>query len=281
MKNLYRILVVAMLFCLMSLDVMAQGIYFTESFADTAVGTLTGWPKTLPATPFGDTAWTVSSGTWHVNGCYRTTGSYLCTPNAHDMRMIGDASIATYLITPTLAHGVGVVRFKEGRKKVMVHGIWISTDNGTSWTKAGTVSSLATGCLVDSLVINNSAANKVKFVNEAGANTMDINIIEITSTSNLAVKAEPFTKVTAFKLGNYPNPFNPSTKITFEVPQTSNINLSVFNMIGQKVATLHEGLVPAGAYSTQFNASNLPSGMYIVRLQAEKATISKKVMLLK
>ncbi|MCH8495075.1 MAG: T9SS type A sorting domain-containing protein [Balneolales bacterium] len=87
----------------------------------------------------------------------------------------------------------------------------------------------------------------------------------------------------AFRLSqNYPNPFNPSTKIAFELPETSNIRIDVFNSIGMRVATIDQGAKPAGQHTIEFNASSLASGMYVYRLIANGAVVStKKMMLIK
>ncbi len=80
---------------------------------------------------------------------------------------------------------------------------------------------------------------------------------------------------------NYPNPFNPSTKITFGIPEKSNVMLKVFNLIGEEVAVIASGIHEAGTYSFDFDASNLPSGIYLYALQTENSVISKKMTLLK
>lgn len=87
----------------------------------------------------------------------------------------------------------------------------------------------------------------------------------------------------AFELkGNYPNPFNPSTRIEFTVPNTTSITLKVFNTLGQEVAVLADNLrIGAGLYAYNFDASDLPSGVYIYRLSAENMTDAKKMILVK
>ena len=80
---------------------------------------------------------------------------------------------------------------------------------------------------------------------------------------------------------NYPNPFNPTTDIVYSVPKQSRVKLEVFNILGQKVATLVDETKIAGQYSVSFGASNLSSGAYIYRLSSETQTISKKMVLMK
>ena len=65
---------------------------------------------------------------------------------------------------------------------------------------------------------------------------------------------------------NYPNPFNPSTTIEFTINENSNVNLSIYNLLGQKITTLINQPMSAGAHSVQFNASNLSSGIYFYHI---------------
>ena len=76
---------------------------------------------------------------------------------------------------------------------------------------------------------------------------------------------------------NYPNPFNPTTMIKFDLPEPSIVYVSVFNVLGQEVATLINGPVEAGFKSVEWNATtnsreSLPSGIYICRLHATSLT---------
>jgi len=81
---------------------------------------------------------------------------------------------------------------------------------------------------------------------------------------------------------NFPNPFNPSTTIQYALPAQSQVNLTVYDMLGQRVATLLSGQVQsAGSHSVNFDASNLSSGVYIYRLQAGSQSITRKMILLK
>ncbi len=80
---------------------------------------------------------------------------------------------------------------------------------------------------------------------------------------------------------NYPNPFNPVTTLNFSIPQASNVTLTIFNMLGQKVSELVNGKLEAGRYSYQWNARNVATGMYIYELRTEKFVSIKKMLLLK
>lgn len=80
---------------------------------------------------------------------------------------------------------------------------------------------------------------------------------------------------------NFPNPFNPNTKITFRLPERSNVVLKVFNQLGEEVALLAKGYYSEGTYEYSFDASKLSSGNYIYTLQTDKGIISKKMTLLK
>jgi hypothetical protein len=80
---------------------------------------------------------------------------------------------------------------------------------------------------------------------------------------------------------NYPNPFNPSTVIEFSVPNTGNVDLKVYNVLGQVVATLQHGILTAGQHSVTFDASRLSTGVYLYKITAGSFTSTKKMLLLK
>jgi len=85
-----------------------------------------------------------------------------------------------------------------------------------------------------------------------------------------------------YNLGqNYPNPFNPSTIISYQLPIASKVSLKVYNLLGQEINTLYEGLHQAGNFTATFNAGGLSSGIYLYRLEAGNSVFTKKALLLK
>jgi hypothetical protein len=80
---------------------------------------------------------------------------------------------------------------------------------------------------------------------------------------------------------NYPNPFNPSTTIQFALPQQHEVRLTVYNMLGQEVATLVNGVMEAGVHTMKFDASRLASGVYLYRIQSGSYTMTRSMLLIK
>lgn len=80
---------------------------------------------------------------------------------------------------------------------------------------------------------------------------------------------------------NYPNPFNPITKIEFDIPASHQVNLSVYNLLGEKVVDLVNNFLEPGTYSVTFDGQNLSSGFYIYMLKMGEQVLIKKMQLLK
>jgi hypothetical protein len=81
---------------------------------------------------------------------------------------------------------------------------------------------------------------------------------------------------------NAPNPFNPTTTISYSLPSSQTVNLSIYNVLGQEVATLINGeKQSAGEHRLTFNARNLSSGVYVYRLQTRQGNLSRKMMIMK
>jgi len=107
----------------------------------------------------------------------------------------------------------------------------------------------------------------------AGSKLPDSNVVGITKLDEIP---------TVYSLSqNYPNPFNPTTKIEYALPEPSRVIIAVYNSLGQEVINLVDEYQSIGKYLVEFNAKNLPSGIYFYRIQSDKFTAVKKMMLLK
>jgi hypothetical protein len=80
---------------------------------------------------------------------------------------------------------------------------------------------------------------------------------------------------------NFPNPFNPTTSISFSLPERAHVRVDVFNLLGQNVATLADADFTAGNHTVSWDASGTPSGLYFYRLSAGVTSLTKKMLLLK
>jgi len=80
---------------------------------------------------------------------------------------------------------------------------------------------------------------------------------------------------------NYPNPFNPNTTIGYNLPQTSDIRIEVFNIEGQRMATLVDERKPTGYHTIDFKGNRLASGVYLYRIQAGDYIETKKMILIR
>jgi hypothetical protein len=80
---------------------------------------------------------------------------------------------------------------------------------------------------------------------------------------------------------NHPNPFNPTTEISFALPVATSVKLEVFNIIGQKVTTLVDGFMDAGYHTVTWDANRSASGVYFYKLQTDSFVDQKKMLLLK
>ncbi|HDZ12567.1 MAG TPA: T9SS type A sorting domain-containing protein [Bacteroidetes bacterium] len=80
---------------------------------------------------------------------------------------------------------------------------------------------------------------------------------------------------------NYPNPFNPETSIRYSLKEQSRVILKIYNLKGETVATLVDGVVSAGLHDVNWNAANMPSGVYLYKLKTAKFSQTKKMLLVK
>ncbi|TNE73109.1 T9SS type A sorting domain-containing protein [bacterium] len=129
-------------------------------------------------------------------------------------------------------------------------------------------------------------------VSKAAATDNDLKTLTATSNGNSRFKVNITPITTSVENGiavpttvalsqNFPNPFNPSTKIAYAVPAQASVRLAVYDMLGREVALLVNTVKAAGKYEVTFDASALASGMYIYRLQANGTVLTQKMTLIK
>jgi hypothetical protein len=103
--------------------------------------------------------------------------------------------------------------------------------------------------------------------------------MNITFLPTPGIKAAPDRPPASPLEQNFPNPFNPSTNITYTIQREGYVRLAVFNLLGQEVSVVFEGMQPEGRYTVAFNNLNLPSGIYFYRLQAPGLFETKKMII--
>ncbi|MEX0608978.1 MAG: T9SS type A sorting domain-containing protein [Balneolaceae bacterium] len=94
-------------------------------------------------------------------------------------------------------------------------------------------------------------------------------------------QSEEMAQSEGLTLGNYPNPFNPTTNIRFALPEQGQVSLVVYDMIGREVATLVNDILPAGDRTIRFDASSLANGIYLYKLRAGTQEITRTMTLIK
>ena len=195
-----------------------------------------------------------------------------------------------------------------------IFGVWLSTDSGENWEMRnnGLNPDPYSSCIIR---INGNLVTSLKFggsglfrSSDDGNNWVSwddglpfLNSIEkliryddkiIAATSNGLWQRDTIEVVTNvdneinfpvnFELSqNYPNPFNPNTAIKFSVPIAGKATLSVFNILGEKVVSLVDGIKEVGSYKINFDASELPSGTYLYQLRSGSFIETKKMILIK
>ena len=151
-------------------------------------------------------------------------------------------------------------------------GVYYTTNFGASWAILGT--GLPNAPVFD---INYHAGSQILCAGTHGRSIYEI------STANIPIGIIGSSEIAEkFSLGqNYPNPFNPVTNIKFSIPKADYVRLRVYDSRGSEVAVLLNKNMPKGEYTYEFDASNLPSGVYFYSLKTEKFTSTKKMILIK
>ena len=140
--------------------------------------------------------------------------------------------------------------------------------NGTTFTSYQSTTTFPGNCVNDIVVDKNGNV----WIGSAFGLTKYGTIVSVESDDVIP---------TEFKITAFPNPFNPTTTIEYEIAKSGSYSLKVFNSIGEEVETLFDGEITAGFYKNQFDASRLASGIYYCRLIGDNINISTKLALIK
>ncbi|MGB2866996.1 MAG: T9SS type A sorting domain-containing protein, partial [Bacteroidota bacterium] len=111
--------------------------------------------------------------------------------------------------------------------------------------------------------------------------TCDAGILAALGIDETSFRESQTTTEEAVELSNYPNPFNPTTVISYKLSAVGNVSLRIFDILGREVAVLVNESKNPGSYSVTWDASKLPSGVYFSKLEVEGKSIIKKMLLLK
>ena len=170
--------------------------------------------------------------------------------------------------------------------KIAAQGVNVSVSNTPSWVKFDstrqTIKSLAASS--EQSATFSFAVDKSAPVGKNQTLTFSITSNGQTWTKNIAIKVAAPQTFTLYQ--NFPNPFNPTTIISYELSKDSRVHLKVYDMLGREVMMLADEQQVAGFYQKTFNASRLASGVYIYRLiavddQNQQHVFQKKMVMLK
>jgi len=149
--------------------------------------------------------------------------------------------------------------------------IFETSDGGSSWKQ---VASGVTEKDLKSIIVTDDG--KVFACGYSGV------VVRYGPVIGIAVENESTEIITQFRLcQNYPNPFNPTTSINYHVPICYHVNITVYNQVGQKVITLVDETKSAGSHQISWNAENLPTGIYFVKMTTREFSDVRKLLLVK
>jgi len=248
------------------------------SFSDVNNGRAVGFRGTILRTTNSGTTWITQTTSVTTNWLYGVSFS-----DANNGCTVGDSGTILYTTnggttwttqtsgTTNTLYGISFIDVNNGVAVGLKGTILNTTNGGETWTtqKSGTTNILEGVYFSDA---NNGTA--------VGLNGT---ILHTTNGGVTFIEEHQIYEIpTQFLLSNnWPNPFNPSTRITYTIPKRSDVSIKVFNLLGSEVTELVKSEMEAGGYDIEFNASNLPSGVYFYRIQAGNFIDTKKMILLK
>jgi hypothetical protein len=237
---------------------MTKGVFRSTDNGTSWTASNTGL-TTLYIQTFATSGTDIFVGTWGDSG-----GVFRSTNNGATWTDIS-VGLTNSHVQALVAIGTNLFVGTEGS------GIFLSTNNGASWTQANEG-------LTDSSIWSLTVSGSHLFAGSDRSGVWRRPLSEMITDVGDARAKRP-TRLSLRQ--NYPNPFNPTTTLSFDLPFRSFVSLKIFNLLGQEISTLVSRELAPGTYEQEWNSGNLASGVYILRLQADSFTATKKLILLR
>ena len=243
----------------------------------------------------------ITSGDWFNTGAHNA-GVYLSPNNGLTWMEIGYPVLGA--TTLKLCSNRNILCGAHG----IEGGLWLSIDSCSTWTRVSTIAPQA-GLSIESggILVGTDNLGVFLFSDDGdslgsfneGLTNLNVHTIIMGNSGYVYVGTDngvwrrPLSEITSVEENpmqipssyilsqNFPNPFNPSTKIKYSVPQSSQVVIKIFDIVGNEIETLVNEEKPAGSYELTWNAANLPSGVYFYQLRAGSFVETKKMLLLK
>jgi len=206
---------------------------------------------------------------------WTTTGIIICTAAGDQInsQLVSDGNNGAYIVWEDHRNA--------GNSDIYAQRI--ASNAAITWTANGFgICTIANDQLKPGIVSNGDFGAIVVWQDYRSGNNFDIYMNGF-NTSGIFTSVEPVGSIPLeYSLSqNYPNPFNPATVINYQLPNTSNVRLSIYDALGNEVGTLVNEMQNAGNYNIEWNASSFPSGVYFYRLSAGSFVSNKKMVLIK
>jgi len=238
----------------------------------------TGGISTQSSDVSTDQTLSTTNGVWHYFKVFRTSAGS-ATGSTMKLRVLKTSTLVganAYLITPEVS-SVGTISGYSGRGRALT--VNYKPTDASDYILAGQNTSGNIGPF--SVVVNYSGAAVVKIENPTTSDD-DFDDLVVTAASGSGVEVSSSNVPTELSLKNYPNPFNPTTKIIFSVKTTGKTTVKVYDLSGREVAKVFDEVANAGkVYQVPFGFEIASSGIYFARLENKDGIRTQKMVFMK
>lgn len=187
---------------------------------------------------------------------------------------ISELEVVEYYEDREIAAGIAPV----GSDNSIGTGFAYSTDKGATWIE--NQNGLPSGPKVSAITYQVTGGNIQWYLGLFENTTNGAKVYKMTTPIGIQTISSEIPENYSLSQ-NYPNPFNPSTKIKFEIARPADVSIIVFDILGRHITTLVNEKLSAGTYETEWNAVNMPGGIYFYRLETEDFSETNKMVLVK